>query len=261
MKKTLYVTLNYKKTLSFSVTAFMFLALVGMMLVPAFHSESVSATADEFPIIIVDAGHGGEDGGTQAADGTLEKDINLELSLKINSILHDKGIRTVMIREEDCMIYDDSATSQREKKVSDIHNRLKVVEDNGNCILLSIHQNYFTDSKYSGTQVFYSKNNSDSKLLAEEIQKNVVFRLQPDNTRQIKESGTNIYLLYHAMVPSVMVECGFMSNKAEAEKLKSEEYQTKMAQAIVEGLLNYIERNPEGDKNNGSENKKYFRLQ
>ncbi len=254
MKNGLYFSFRMKNGLSFAVTFILFFSLTVMLSFVGVFSDSVTVTAEALPVIIIDPGHGGEDGGTQSSDGTLEKKINLEISMKINELLLRKGFTTVLTREGDYMIYDESASTQREKKVSDIHNRMKIVEENGDCILLSVHQNYFTESKYSGTQVFYSKNNPASEVLADEIQKSVVSVLQPDNTRQIKESGTDIYLLYHSQVPSVMVECGFMSNEAETEKLKDEDYQQKMAEAIVEGLLNYLESNPEGDKNNGDEN-------
>ncbi len=254
MKNGLYFSFRMKNALSFTVTFVLFFSLTVMLNFVGVFSDSVTVTAEALPVIIIDPGHGGEDGGTQSYDGTLEKKINLEISMKINELLLTEGFTTVLTREGDYMIYDESASTQREKKVSDIHNRMEIVEENGECILLSVHQNYFTESKYSGTQVFYSKNNPDSEVLADEIQKSVVSALQPDNTRQIKESGTDIYLLYHSQVPSVMVECGFMSNEAETEKLKDEDYQQKMAEAIVEGLLNYLESNPEGDKNNGDEN-------
>ncbi len=261
MKNGLYFSFRMKNALSITVTFILFFSLTLMLNFVGVFSDAVSATAENMPVIIIDPGHGGEDGGTQSADGTLEKRINLEISLKINEILFAKGFTTVLTRDGDYMIYDESSSTQREKKVSDIHNRMKIVEESGDCILLSVHQNYFTESKYSGTQVFYSKNNPDSEVLADEIQKSVVSALQPDNMRQIKESGTDIYLLYHSQVPSVMVECGFMSNEAETEKLKNEDYQQKMSEAIVEGLLNYLESNPEGDKNNGDENEKHLRLQ
>ncbi len=261
MKSGLYFSFSLKNALSFAVTFILFFSLTVMLNFSGVFSDSVSVTADNLPLIIVDPGHGGEDGGTQSSDGTAEKKINLEISSKLNELLNESGYETLMTRDGDYMIYDESATTQRAKKVSDIHNRMKIVEENGDCILISVHQNYFTESKYDGTQVFYSKNNPYSKILADEIQKSVVSSLQPENTRQIKESGTDIYLLYHSQVPSVMVECGFMSNEAEAEKLKNKDYQQKMAQAIVDGLTNYIESNPEGDKYNGSENKKYFRMQ
>ena len=262
MKSGLYFTFRMKNALSVMITFILFVSMTVMIcFVGKLADSSVSASAEKLPVIIIDPGHGGEDGGTQSADGTLEKHINLDISLKINELLLSEGFTTVLTREGDYMIYDDGSTTQRQKKNSDIHNRMKTVEENGDCILLSVHQNYFTESKYSGTQVFYSKNNPDSRLLAEKIQKSVVSALQPDNTRQTKESGSDIYLLYHSQVPSVMVECGFMSNYAEAEKLKDEDYQQKMAEAIVEGLKNYIESDIEGDSNNGSENEKRLRVQ
>lgn len=261
MKNGLYFSFRLKNALSFTVTFVLFFSLTVMLSLSDVFSDSVSATADDLPLIIIDPGHGGEDGGTQSSDGTLEKKINLEISVKIRELLNEYGYETLMTRDGDYMIYDESVSTQREKKVSDIHNRMKIVEESDDCILISVHQNYFTESKYDGTQVFYSKNNPDSKILADEIQKSVVSSLQPENTRQIKESGTDIYLLYHSQVPSVMVECGFMSNEAEANKLKDEEYQQKMAQAIVDGLGNYINSNPEGENNDGNENKKYFRMQ
>ena len=253
MKNGLYITLNFKKSLSFAVTLILIISLSLILRYVGVFSDSVSATVDGLPVIIIDAGHGGEDGGTQSADGTLEKDINLSISIYLDEILRERGFQTIMTRTGDYLIYDGELSAMRQKKVSDIHNRMKIVEENGSCILISVHQNYFRESKYSGTQVFYSKNNPDSKLLAEEIQKSVVTALQPDNSRQIKESGTDIYLLYHSLVPSVMVECGFMSNEAEAEKLKDADYQRDMAQAVADGLLNYININPEGETEDGSE--------
>ena len=100
--------------------------------------------------------------------------------------------------------------------------------------------NYFTESKYNGTQVFYSPNNTDSEKLAQHIQNSVVTLMQPDNTRQIKQSDTSIYLLYHSSVPSVMVECGFLSNAEETEKLKNDNYRTQMAESICKGIINYL---------------------
>ncbi|MBQ3136045.1 MAG: N-acetylmuramoyl-L-alanine amidase [Clostridia bacterium] len=261
MNKGFYFSFRMKNALSFTVTLVLFFSLAVMLNFSDVLFDSVSVTAENLPVIIIDPGHGGEDGGTQSSDGTLEKQINLEISEKINALIKDYGFNTVMTREGDYMIYDESASTQREKKVSDIHNRLNLVEETGDCILLSVHQNYFRESKYSGTQVFYSKNNPGSKALAEEIQSSVVSALQPDNTRQIKESGIDIYLLYHSAVPSVMVECGFMSNDAEAEKLKDEVYQQKLSEAIVAGLIRYIEIKNEGETDNGNKDEEHLRLQ
>ena len=191
--------------------------------------------------IIIDAGHGGVDGGAVAADGTNEKDINLAIALEINSCLTNAGYKTVMIRDGDYSIHDESADTIRSKKVTDLKNRLEIIENTENAIFVSVHQNYFSESKYNGAQVFYSPNNSESRLLADCIQKCIVNELQPENNRQIKQSDSSIFLLYKSSVPSVMVECGFLSNPEEAEKLKNEEYRKKMAEAVCCGIIKYLE--------------------
>lgn len=198
-----------------------------------------SAAVCNTPTVIIDAGHGGPDGGTSSSDGTLEKDINLEIAVDLNDILQSLGVKTVMIRTDDVSIHDDSAKTIRQKKISDIHNRLKIIEQTPDSVFVSIHQNHYRVEKYYGTQVFYSKNNALSESLAECIQSSVVGFVQPENTRAIKRSGTDIYLLYHAASPAVMVECGFLSNDVELKKLKSNEYRQKIAFAIAIGILDY----------------------
>lgn len=190
--------------------------------------------------VIIDAGHGGPDGGAVADDGTNEKDINLAISLKLNKVLRENGINTVMTRTEDISIHSENAKTLREKKVSDIHNRMKLMVETPNSIFVSIHQNSYTSSKYSGTQVFYSPDNTDSNLLAQKIQQSVVNRIQPNNKREIKECGSSVYLIYNAVKPAVLVECGFMTNPEELNNLKNEEYQQKMADAIASGIIDYI---------------------
>lgn len=191
--------------------------------------------------IIVDAGHGGMDGGTSAADGTKEKDINLSIARKLNLLLVASGYKTVMLRNDDALIGDNSLSTIRARKVSDIRKRLEVAESYPESILVSIHQNYYSVPKYNGAQVFYSTNSPKSKILAQSIQDSVVNGLQPDNNRKIKAVGSDIYLLYNCTLPAVMVECGFMSNESEAEKLKTDSYQTQMALSIMQGILNYLE--------------------
>lgn len=198
-----------------------------------------------FQTVIVDAGHGGPDGGTSAADGTLEKDINLQIAIKLNDMLKAMGVETVMIRDTDISIHNETANTIRQKKVSDLKNRLNIINNSENAVFVSIHQNHFSDSKYSGTQVFYSKNNSLSASLADSIRHSVISYLQLDNTREIKPSGTEIYLLYHAQIPAVMVECGFLSNAKETENLKNEEYQRKIAFLIAVGIVDYFNKTEE----------------
>lgn len=242
-------------------TFILFFSSVMLLYLSNSFAGAVKTSNGGMPVVIIDPGHGGEDGGTQSEDGTLEKDINLAISLKINDILLSEGFNTVLVRDGDYLIYDESSSTLREKKVSDIHNRMKIMGSYDDCIFLSVHQNYFTESKYSGAQVFYSKNNPESQKIALEIQSAIVSELQPDNTREIKESTTDIYLLYNAQAPAVMVECGFMSNKEEAANLCDENYQLKMAESIVKGLKQYLENKLQGENSNGSENKKYFRVQ
>ena len=198
-------------------------------------------TADETgPLIIIDAGHGGEDGGVQTADGIPEKDVNLSVAEKLEATLKARGFETLMTRTDDTLTYDESKTTMREKKVSDIHNRASLIEAHPGCVVLSIHQNYFEDTRCTGTQVFFSPNHAGSEALANAIQSAVVAALQPGNTRAVKQSGKEIYLLYHAAVPAVMVECGFLSNPEEAARLLDETYQSDLAAAIADGLEAYL---------------------
>lgn len=205
----------------------------------------VTTEVENVPHIIVDPGHGGEDGGTASSKGVLEKAVNLEISNKLSKLLNLVGYRVIMTRTDDKLIYDSTSETMRQKKVSDIRNRMKIIENNPDSVFLSIHQNYYTESTYWGTQVFYSGNNTESKIVADEIQKSVAQNLQKDNTRKIKQSGEEIYLLYHAKSPAVMVECGFMSNPSEALLLCDEAYQTKMAIAIINGVNSYIKNKGE----------------
>lgn len=190
--------------------------------------------------LIIDAGHGGEDGGAVAPDGSLEKDYNLDIALRLINLLKIYGYNVVPTRTHDAMTCDDGLKTQREKKISDIRNRLKLLNSFPNPVYISIHQNKFADSTQKGSQVFYSKNNQLSKSLANEIQKSIVLNLQNENQRKIKQSGTEIYLLYHSTVPSVLVECGFLSNSDDLSKLKNIEYRNELSIAIADGIINFL---------------------
>ncbi len=241
MKKGLYLIMDMGSfTRSYIV---IFIIIFGVIAITAERSVKTNATPlSQKPVIIIDAGHGGEDGGTQAADGTLEKNINLSIALKIEKILTRYGFDTVMIRNTDKMIYDDSVTGVRNKKSSDLHNRMDIMKKYPGSVFLSIHQNHFSESKYNGAQVFYCKNQPGSAELADSIQKRIVSDLQNDNTRQITPCNSSVYLIYNAATTAVMVECGFLSNKAEAQKLSDNTYQYEMALAISKGLMNYLQQ-------------------
>lgn len=191
------------------------------------------------PIIIIDAGHGGEDGGAVVKDNIVEKDINLAIAQKANDILSLFGFKTFMVRETDKLIYDSDSKTQRQKKNSDLHNRLKIMDNFENCIYVSIHQNKFDDSRIWGAQTFYSPNDEQSPMLAEFIQSSIVTLTQPNNKRVIKKTGTNVFVIYNATKPAIMVECGFMSNNNELSKLQDNKYQNKISFSISNGILNY----------------------
>ncbi len=208
----------------------------------AFFDKAVNVSADnsQFKTVIIDAGHGTPDGGTSSSDGTLEKDINLEIAVKLNSILQSMGYETVMTRSDDNSIHDDSADTIRQKKISDLRNRLDIINNTDNAVFVSIHQNHYSDPQYSGTQVFYSKNNPRSKELAEAIRLPIISNLQTSNSRETKKSGSEIYLLNNAQIPAVMVECGFLSNINDTNNLKDDVYQQKIAFLIAVGIVDFI---------------------
>lgn len=228
-----------KKSIPILVISF----LISILLV-SFQSvkrtSSLPSASDNDFVIIIDAGHGGEDGGAVGADGTNEKDINLSLSLKLNEILSSFGYNTRMIRTTDISVHNSDADTTRKRKISDIHNRAAVMDEYENCIYVSIHQNKYESRSIWGAQTFYSPNDEESKVLAQFVQQSIKTNIQPENNRVIKKSGTNIFVLYNASKPAIMVECGFISNPKELSLLKTEEYQIQIAYSISYGIINYL---------------------
>ena len=236
-----FQVLNRFDLLFYSVSVCICIVFAALML-SAFQKvdrEVVQTFGENLPTIIIDAGHGGEDGGAVSDSGLLEKDINLSIAMQLKEMFQVSGFKVVMVRETDISVYDEGCTTIREKKNSDLHNRLKLIESQDNCVLLSIHQNKFTDSRYSGTQVFYSTQTPQSKELAEYLKESVVSMLQPENKRETKPATKDIYLLYNTTKPAVIVECGFLSNEKEAALLSDDAYQKKMAFSIYCGFMNY----------------------
>lgn len=221
-----------------------FLIILSVMLYLTFMANSSADVVMAKPVfqqtVIIDAGHGGEDGGAVGIDGTVEKNINLDIALKLEKILKFYGFDVIMIRTRDIMVCDDGLDSLRKRKVSDIHNRFAIMQKYPDAVFISVHQNKFSDPAQHGTQVFYSGNNEKSKLLAEAIQSSVTTVLQPNNSRIVKKSGSGIYLLYHAELPAVLVECGFVSNSNDVKNLNDEKYRMKLAMLIADGLLKYL---------------------
>ena len=190
--------------------------------------------------IILDAGHGGEDGGTIGLNNIIEKDLNLEITLKLQKTLELMGYEIILTRDSDVSIHDYNANTIREKKKSDLNNRLKLIESTPNCILISIHQNYFEQSKYKGLQVFYSINNAESKIIADTIQNKIKTGLQPDNKRIAKKLGAQSYIMANTNVPAVLIECGFLSNSIDVQNLTDEEYQKKLVYTISSSIVDYF---------------------
>lgn len=187
--------------------------------------------------IIVDAGHGGRDGGAVSVTGTPEKDLNLEISLTLAELLRAIGIETIETRTTDDVVGGEAPKGSR--KMSDLKARLKIALDNPDAPLVSIHMNKFPDARYKGLQVWYSKNNERSKVLAEYIRATTVRLLQPDNNRQIKPATSAIYLMNRATAPAVTVECGFISNYEEAFLLETKEYRDKLATVLTGAIAEY----------------------
>ena len=187
--------------------------------------------------VLIDPGHGGFDGGAVAEDGTTEKHLNLAIAQCLRDMLYICGVSVETTRQTDIGLESSYADSIREKKSSDMQQRLSMYEEAD--LVISIHQNHFSIPKYSGTQVFYSPNHPDSAALAETIRQSVIKYIQPQNTRELKQATDGIYLLYHTDTPTVLVECGFLSNPEEREKLKMPAYQQQMAFSILAGFWNY----------------------
>lgn len=191
-------------------------------------------------LVIVDAGHGGFDGGAVAPDGTVEKDINLQIATSLSELLALNGYSIIMTRSTDTGTEDDFTKPIQVRKVSDLKNRLALMNKYPNAIFVSIHLNKFTASSAKGAQVFYSKNNSESFTLGDSIQGNIKKLLQPENDRVIKQGTKSTYLLYNAQIPAVIVECGFLSNAQDLKNLKTDQYKNQIAFAIFCGINDYF---------------------
>lgn len=188
---------------------------------------------------MANSAHGGFDGGASASDGTVEKDINLQISQKVCAMLRFNGYNVIMTRDSDTGTEDDQSAAIAKRKKSDLSNRLQLMKENPDAIFVSVHLNKFTTSAANGAQVFYTKNYPEAYDLANCVQQSIKTLIQPENTRVVKQGTSSTYLLKNAATPAIIVECGFLSNKQELEKLKNDEYQTKMAFAIVGGILDF----------------------
>ena len=200
-------------------------------------TASVSDFSKEKRInLVIDAGHGGADAGTIGVDGTKEKGINLSIAQKLYDFSMVSGVSSFLVRDGDYLVYGENDDKTR----SDLYKRLDYINSINNSLLISIHQNHFEEESEWGMQIWYSPNDSKSPILADKILNITKQNLQPENKRLNKPSDNSYYILYKASVPSVMVECGFMSNTEENLKLQNEKYQKELAYSIMLGLNEYI---------------------
>lgn len=214
------------------VTAILFTAIC------FYGNEAVTTMAETMPIdrnavFVIDAGHGGEDGGAVSCSGHKESQINLQIALRLHDLLHFLGFETVMIRTEDVSVHTSGSTIAQ-RKASDLKQRVAMVGQVPGAVLISIHQNFFPESQYSGAQMFYNSQ-PKAKEMAEMLQKSFVSTLNPGSNRKEKPVS-GIYLLEHISVPGVLVECGFLSNPQEEAKLRSADYQKKIVCVIATTL-------------------------
>lgn len=224
----------------------MYVLSLTLMAALAFHgmveTETVSGEMPNRQIVIIDPGHGGPDGGASGADGTRESDLNLSIALKTDAVLGLFGEETLLIRDSDRDISDNTAVSISQKKVSDLKNRVKLVNEQENGLLISLHCNAFPEAKYRGAQVFYNAV-GESQTIAEALSHAIRQHIDPNNHRQIKTVSPDVYLFRHVECPGILVECGFLSNPQELNLLKDSGYQNKLAIAIGVALTNEIYTN------------------
>lgn len=193
-------------------------------------------------VVVIDVGHGGDDPGKVGVDGSLEKDINLQIALRLRAYLEQSDVSVVMTREEDTGLYSEGAGS---KKMADMRKRCEIIEDSGADLVVSIHQNSYHEEYVSGGQVFYYADSEKGKKLAEILQERFTYVLGADN-RRLAKPNSNYYLLLHVKCPIVIVECGFLSNWKEAALLQQEDYQDRMAWTIHMGILEYLNGGAKG---------------
>lgn len=205
-------------------------------------SKAVTVISESSPVprkhtLIIDAGHGGIDGGATSCTGVLESNINLQISTRLNDLFHLLGYETRMIRNSDTSVYTQGNTIASQK-ISDLKERVRIVNSTENAVLISVHQNTFSDQKYSGAQVFYAPTDG-SQSFAESLQTAMVSAVNPGSRRKAKKAN-GVYLMEHIQCPGILVECGFLSNPEEEAMLRTKEYQQKLCCVIAATATGFL---------------------
>ncbi len=224
-------------TLQFILFLTLFTALCSFFSMLSARTAAAVVNDDEGLTVVLDAGHGGEDGGAVSASGLYEKELNLSIAELLRSELEARGVKVIMTRTTDVLLYDRNVDYRGRKKALDLAARRKIAEENPNAVFVSIHMNAYPQTQYKGLQVWFSPNDARSRPLAESIQSTVREQLQPENDRAIKSATSSIYLLHHITTPAVLVECGFLSNSAEAALLASPDYQKQLAVLLADAII------------------------
>lgn len=189
--------------------------------------------------IVIDAGHGKPDEGAQSSTGTTEAATNLKIALKLQNLLEQSGTTVILTRSDENAIYDIDAKTLKQKKISDIHNRVKIGNESSADLFVSIHLNKIPQQQYDGWQTFYKQGSEEGKKLAVSIQNNLNEAIQKKNNR-VAKTIDNIYIIKHVEIPITIVECGFLSNPTEEKKLLEDEYQNRLAWGIYNGIIDYF---------------------
>ena len=244
VQKDSFYTIKY---IFFAVlfSAFIFLIIFATSYFLGNPSKLESANSEKaasFPTIVIDAGHGGEDGGTSGGD-VVEKDLNLSIAKDLADMLRAAGFEVVLTREDDRLLYDPMSNYKGRKKQLDLAERLRIGESFEEAIFISIHMNSFPDPQYRGLQVYFSSNDPHSQQLAQSIQSSVCEHLQADNKRSIKQATSRIFILHQITKPAVLVECAFLSNPEECQLISTEEYRQKLTFCIFSGVCKFISEN------------------
>lgn len=231
---------QYHKIMNYLMVALLFVSMVLVAKEAAEFVTSQKAAGLNPNLVVIDAGHGADDGGKVGINGAVEKDINLIIALRVKELLTAQGVDVVMTRENDAGLYPKTGDN---RKLRDMQKRVELINKERPALTVSIHQNSYTDERVSGAQTFYMTGSADGKRAAEILQEQMITTLVPEKERVAKENGS-YYLLKHVDGPIVIAECGFLSNAKEAELLCNKEYQEKVAWAIHLGILRYLNSTP-----------------
>lgn len=233
-----------QKTFHRKMIACYCIAFVLCITVTRFGSHAVTVMVEHSPVagrtcIAIDAGHGGIDGGAVSVTGNPESQINLQIAERLQDLFHLMGYQTFMLRNTDTSLHTEGATISAQK-ISDLKHRVKMVTDRDAALLISIHQNTFSDKRYHGAQVFY-RNDEESNALAVQLQKNFIRTVNPESNRKAK-AAKGIYLMEHIPCPGILIECGFLTNVREEALLREASYQKQLCSVIAATITTGIEQ-------------------